>query len=79
MSLGNWFTETLQQERPGDMKRMLRSFNGFLEPFKQASDHYERLEQDGRYVVSRTIRVAALARVEGEGALHLEMGGDAGG
>ena len=47
MSLGNRFTETLQKN-PSEMKRMLRSFNGFLEPFKQASDHYERLEQDGR-------------------------------
>ncbi len=28
-----------------DLKRLLRSFNGYLEPFKQASDHYERLEQ----------------------------------
>ncbi len=29
----------------GDVKRMLRMFNGYLEPFKQASDHYERLEE----------------------------------
>jgi hypothetical protein len=28
------------------MKRMLRQFNGYLEPFKQMSDHYERLEQE---------------------------------
>lgn len=27
-----------------NFKRLLRSFNGYLEPFKQASDHYERLE-----------------------------------
>lgn len=44
-SLGNWFTDELQKT-PGEMKRMLRSFNGFLEPFKQASDHYERLEKE---------------------------------
>jgi hypothetical protein len=25
---------------------MLRSFNGFVEPFKQASEHYERLDSD---------------------------------
>lgn len=31
--------------RAPQIKRMLRSFNGYLEPFKQASDHYERLEQ----------------------------------
>jgi coenzyme F420-reducing hydrogenase gamma subunit len=43
-SLGSWF-ETQLHQSPGEMKRMLRSFNGFLEPFKQASDHYERLEQ----------------------------------
>ncbi len=40
-SLGRWFTEELAQT-PRDMKRMLRTFNGFLEPFKQASDYYER-------------------------------------
>jgi len=28
---------------PGEMARMLRSFNGYLEPFKQASDRYEHL------------------------------------
>jgi sulfhydrogenase subunit delta len=28
-----------------DMVRMLRNFNGYLEPFKQASDYYEQLEQ----------------------------------
>lgn len=27
-----------------EIKRALRSFNGYLEPFKQASEHYERLE-----------------------------------
>jgi hypothetical protein len=30
---------------PRDIKRMLRTFNGYLEPFKQVSDHYERLER----------------------------------
>jgi len=29
---------------PGDIKRMLRTFNGYLEPFKQASDYYEQRE-----------------------------------
>jgi coenzyme F420-reducing hydrogenase gamma subunit len=43
-SLGNWLTS--QQHRDArDLKRMLRNFNGYLEPFKQASDHYERLEK----------------------------------
>lgn len=43
-SLGNWFTVKLGHQSRG-MKRMLRLFNGYLEPFKQASDHYERLER----------------------------------
>jgi sulfhydrogenase subunit delta len=30
---------------PRDLKRMLRSFNGYLEPFKQASERYEQDEQ----------------------------------
>lgn len=30
---------------PVEMTRMLRSFNGYLEPFKQASDRYERSHQ----------------------------------
>jgi coenzyme F420-reducing hydrogenase gamma subunit len=42
-SLGNRLTTQLHYT-PRDMKRMLRSFNGYLEPFKQASDGYERLE-----------------------------------
>jgi coenzyme F420-reducing hydrogenase gamma subunit len=46
-SLGDWFTGELQKT-PGEMKRMLRSFNGYLEPFKQASDYYERLEKEQR-------------------------------
>ena len=45
MSLGTRFTTELQQT-PAEIKRMLRSFNGYLEPFKQASDHYERLEKE---------------------------------
>jgi len=32
--------------RSRDIKRRLRSFNGYLEPFKQMSDHYERLENE---------------------------------
>jgi sulfhydrogenase subunit delta len=43
-SLGSWFTARLGYS-PRKMKRMLRLFNGYLEPFKQASDHYERLEE----------------------------------
>ena len=43
-SLGHRFTERLGQ--PCDMKRMLRLFNGYLEPFKQTSDHYERQETE---------------------------------
>lgn len=44
-SLGSWFTGRLGQSA-GDMKRMLRSFNGYLEPFKQASDVYEQKEKE---------------------------------
>jgi coenzyme F420-reducing hydrogenase gamma subunit len=29
---------------PAEIMRMLRSFNGYLEPFKQASDRYEHLQ-----------------------------------
>jgi sulfhydrogenase subunit delta len=29
----------------GQLVRLLRSFNGYLEPFKQASDEHERIEQ----------------------------------
>ncbi len=43
-SLGAWFLKK-QHRSPRDMKLMLRNFNGYLEPFKQASDHYERLEE----------------------------------
>ena len=44
-SLGTHFIEHLD-ETPASMKRKLRSFNGFLEPFKQAGDYYERLESE---------------------------------
>ena len=44
-ALGDRLTGDLGQSN-GDMKRLLRSFNGYLEPFKQAGDHYERLEQE---------------------------------
>ncbi len=43
MSLGDHFR--MQGFTPHQIKLMLRSFNGYLEPFKQASEHYERLEQ----------------------------------
>lgn len=33
---------------PREVKRRFRSFNGYLEPFKQASDHYEHLETQRR-------------------------------
>lgn len=42
-ALGGWFTDRLKKT-PSEMTRMLRSFNGYLEPFKRAGDHYERLE-----------------------------------
>jgi len=42
-SLGNWFQGL--GYTPGQICRMLRNFNGYLEPFKQASDRYERLER----------------------------------
>jgi len=44
-SLGNWFTSKLGHDAR-DMKRMLRMFNGYLEPFKQAGDYYERRERE---------------------------------
>ncbi len=45
-SLGRWFTARLGYD-PREMKRMLRMFNGYLEPFKQASDRYEHDERQG--------------------------------
>lgn len=42
-SLGSWFNRLGFADR--DIKRMLRSFNGYLEPFKQAGDWYERREK----------------------------------
>ena len=39
-SLGNWFGRLGFSDR--DIMRMLRTFNGYLEPFKQASDWYEQ-------------------------------------
>jgi len=44
-SLGRWFTGKLRYGAR-DMKRMLRLFNGYLEPFKQASDRYEQDERE---------------------------------
>jgi sulfhydrogenase subunit delta len=44
-SLGDWFANKLKYQAR-DMSRMLRMFNGYLEPFKQASDHYEGLERE---------------------------------
>jgi hypothetical protein len=46
-ALCQWLTKR-QGRTPGEMKRMLRTFNGFLEPFKQASDHYERIDEKRR-------------------------------
>jgi sulfhydrogenase subunit delta len=43
-SLGRWFTDELGYS-PRDMTRMLRQYNGYLEPFKQASDRYEQLSK----------------------------------
>lgn len=42
-SLGGWFNRLGFSDR--DIKRMLRTFNGYLEPFKQASDWYEQRER----------------------------------
>ena len=42
-SLGSWFQGL--GYTPGQICRMLRYFNGYLEPFKQASDRYERLQR----------------------------------
>jgi sulfhydrogenase subunit delta len=42
-SLGSWFSGL--GYTAGQMSRMLRSFNGYLEPFKQASDRYERIDK----------------------------------
>jgi len=47
MSLGRWFTGQLGYDAR-DMRRMLRLFNGYLEPFKQASDYYEQQERKER-------------------------------
>jgi len=44
MALGDRLTK--DGASAGQIKRMLRSFNGYLEPFKQASDHYEQLESE---------------------------------
>ncbi len=43
---GDWLLAHGVEAR--EVKRRLRSFNGYLEPFKQASDHYEQLEQPRR-------------------------------
>lgn len=43
-SLGNWFAGLGYSA--GDMVRMLRSFNGYMEPFKQASDRYEQIDRN---------------------------------
>jgi sulfhydrogenase subunit delta len=42
-SLGGRFGDMGHNAR--EIKLMLRSFNGYLEPFKQASEHYERREK----------------------------------
>jgi hypothetical protein len=39
-SLGEHFEREMAVRRP-ETVRMLRSFNGYLEPFKTASDDYE--------------------------------------
>lgn len=45
-SLGDHFLR--QGVPPRDLVHMLRTFNGYLEPFKQASEHYERLTKPNR-------------------------------
>ncbi len=44
-SLGKMFAEK-QDCKPHQMKHLLRSYNGYLEPFKQASEYYEQIEQE---------------------------------
>ncbi len=43
-SLGRWFSER-QERSPRTLKRLMRSYNGYLEPFKQEGDRYEQIEQ----------------------------------
>ena len=43
ISLGNRFERL--GFAPAEIKHMLRTFNGYLEPFKQASDYYEQREK----------------------------------
>jgi sulfhydrogenase subunit delta len=42
-SLGGRFTR--MGHTPAELTRMLRSFNGYIEPFKQASDFYEQCQK----------------------------------
>jgi coenzyme F420-reducing hydrogenase gamma subunit len=42
-SLGSRYTQL--GFSPSQITRLLRSFNGYIEPFKQASDRYERISQ----------------------------------
>lgn len=44
-AMGNHLTSK-QNRSSRDMTRMLRLFNGYLEPFKQASDKYEQREKN---------------------------------
>lgn len=44
-ALEGWLVD-VQHRSHRDIKRMLRSFNGYLEPFKQASDRHEQLEHE---------------------------------
>lgn len=44
-ALGDAFL--LRRHTADQIMRMLRSFNGYLEPFKQASDHYQRGDKHG--------------------------------
>jgi hypothetical protein len=39
--LGDWFARK-QQVAHRDLAHLFRNFNGYLEPFKQASENHER-------------------------------------
>ena len=52
-----------------DLVRVYRTFNANAEPFREESEAHERLSR----ARTRTIRTDVLARVEGEGAMHVRI------
>ena len=54
-----------------DLVRVYRSYNAAREPFREASEAHEQLTR-------RTIRTDYLARVEGEGAMYVQLEGERG-